>query len=164
MGRIERQEAMIKILFLFMLTFAQSAEAKFILDCDVIRNNEKVCLACNLYHEARGEADSGIIAVALVILNRVQSVKYPNSICKVVWQESQFSWTGDGKIDRIYNSDKWLNSLSIAKLMLDKKIEVRVLNIDSNVLWYHRYDIETNWSNKLKVVAVIGNHKFFRKK
>ncbi len=50
------------------------------------------CLADNLYHEARGESLAGIKAVASVVLNRVASKRWPNSICKVVYQRKQFSW------------------------------------------------------------------------
>ena len=83
-----------KILFLCLFIFVQPVNAKSILDCDQ-RIDEKVCLACNLYFEARGEEKTGIVAVAMVTLNRVNSFEYPNSICKVVWQKWQFSWTRD---------------------------------------------------------------------
>ena len=51
------------------------------------------CLSDNIYHEARGEGTKGMRLVADVTLNRVLSSKYPNSICSVVYQKSQFSWT-----------------------------------------------------------------------
>lgn len=146
-----------------MFAFVQQAEAKPVLDCDQIRNDEKVCLACNLYHEARGEEESGIFAVAIVTLNRVQSSEYPNSICEVVWQEWQFSWTNDGRPDQIYSSDLWIIVLKITGLVLDKKVEVEIPNLGADVLWYHRYDIESRWSKNLKVAARIGDHTFFRR-
>ncbi len=149
-----------KILFLFMFAFIQQAEAEPILDCDEIRNDERMCLACNLYHEARGEEELGIAAVAMVTLNRVQSMQYPNSICAVVWQEYQFSWTNDGKPDQIYSPLRWKNILRISQLVLDNKLIMS--KIDPNVLWYHRHDIETNWSKNLKVAAQIGDHTFFK--
>lgn len=51
------------------------------------------CLAANLYFEARGEPLKGQLAVAKVTLNRVKSKQYPDSICAVVFQKHQFSWT-----------------------------------------------------------------------
>lgn len=150
-----------KIWFLFvLLASVQSANAASVLDCDKVRNDERTCLACNLYHEARGEEELGIAAVAMVTLNRVQSMQYPDSICEVVWQKLQFSWTSDGKPDQIYDPIRWLNVLRISQLVLDNKLAMS--EIDPNVLWYHRYDIETDWSNKLQVAVRVGNHKFFK--
>lgn len=149
-----------QLLFLLMFVLVQQAEAKSVLDCDKVRNDEQMCLACNLYHEARGEEEVGIAAVAMVTLNRVQSIQYPNSICEVVWQEYQFSWTNDGLPDQIYSPLRWEKILRISQLVLDNKLNLS--KIDPNVLWYHRHDIETIWSNKMKVAAVVGNHKFFK--
>jgi len=50
------------------------------------------CLAQAVYHEARGEDDEGQAAVAHVVLNRVHSSNYPNTICEVVFQPAQFSY------------------------------------------------------------------------
>ena len=151
-----------KLIFaaVFFTLFNSIADAAPI-NCDQIRNDEQVCLACNLYHEARGEEELGIAAVAMVTLNRVQSSRYPDSICKVVWQKSQFSWTNDGKSDQIYDALRWENVLRISKMVLDKTLSIS--KIDPGVLWYHRYDIEKDWSNKMQVAAVVGNHKFFKR-
>ena len=65
------------------------------------------CLAEAIYFEARGEPVEGQFAVAEVILNRVESPKFPNSICKVVRQGTgrkhacQFSYNCDGKLEYI---------------------------------------------------------------
>ena len=53
------------------------------------------CLALNIYHEARGERVEGQIAVAHVTMNRVNHEKWPSTICEVVYQPKQFSWTHD---------------------------------------------------------------------
>jgi len=59
-------------------------------------NKEIKCLADNIYFEARNESVKGQVAVASVTKNRVKSKHYPNTICKVVWEHRQFSWTLDG--------------------------------------------------------------------
>ena len=51
------------------------------------------CLAMNIYHEARSESMQGQIAVAQVTLNRVEHDKWPSTICEVVYEPKQFSWT-----------------------------------------------------------------------
>ena len=57
------------------------------------------CLVANIYHEARGEDDLGQAAVAWVTLNRIRHPDYPDTICEVVMQDSQFSWFSDGRSD-----------------------------------------------------------------
>ena len=84
---------------------------------DSIDITEAICLATNIYHEARGESYAGKVAVANVTMNRVTSPKFPNTICDVVYQaqtkenwkgntvpkrnKCQFSWYCDGKSDNI---------------------------------------------------------------
>jgi N-acetylmuramoyl-L-alanine amidase len=55
--------------------------------------NEMLCLALNIYHEARGENARGQWAVGFVTLNRVKRAIWGDSVCAVVWAKSQFSWT-----------------------------------------------------------------------
>jgi spore germination cell wall hydrolase CwlJ-like protein len=63
------------------------------------------CLTQNIFWEARGENDLGQAAVAHVTLNRVRAPAYPDSVCEVVWQPGQFSWTEDGRSDRMTDLD-----------------------------------------------------------
>jgi hypothetical protein len=52
-----------------------------------------LCLARNIYFEARGEGARGQYAVAAVTLNRVREKRWPDGVCGVVYQKKQFSWT-----------------------------------------------------------------------
>jgi len=56
----------------------------------VSADKEIHCLADAIYHEARGEGIEGMSAVASVIMNRVKDRRWPNSVCKVVYQKGQF--------------------------------------------------------------------------
>ena len=58
------------------------------------------CLAMNIYHESRGERLEGQIAVAQVTINRMEHTKWPSTICEVVYQPKQFSWTHLIKLQR----------------------------------------------------------------
>ena len=58
---------------------------------------EKKCLTDNIYHEARGEGVIGWKAVAAVTINRTRHYNFPDTICKVVYQKGQFSWTSRRK-------------------------------------------------------------------
>lgn len=51
------------------------------------------CLSDNLYYEARGESVKGQVKVIETVLNRVEDSRWPNTICEVIYQKSQFSWT-----------------------------------------------------------------------
>src|SRR5579859_5098594 len=56
---------------------------------------EVKCLAKNIFEEAGAEPDAGKEAVGLVTLFRSLSKKYPDTVCGVVYQRLQFSWTLD---------------------------------------------------------------------
>lgn len=72
------------------------------------------CLARNIYFESRGEPIDGQYAVAFVTLNRVEDERWPDSICEVVYQPSQFSWTVNP--DRpIREQDSWQAATTVAR-------------------------------------------------
>ena len=71
------------------------------------------CLAQNIYHESRGEPDSGQLAVAFVTLNRTEDDRFPNSICNVVYQRGQFSWTK--RNPKIKETKAWHDAKLIAE-------------------------------------------------
>ena len=54
-----------------------------------------VCLALNVYHEARDQPFKGQIAVAQVVMNRVHDDRYPDDVCSVVKQGQTYSWKPD---------------------------------------------------------------------
>ena len=65
----------------------------FALDYQDLRSEESVkCLQLNLYHEARGSSLADQAAVADVVLNRVESNSYPNTVCGVVKQARMSPW------------------------------------------------------------------------
>lgn len=64
-------------------------------------NNDKdvYLLAQLIYGEARGEPYEGMVAVAAVVLNRIKSSEFPNSMAKVIYQSGAFSVVDDGQIN-----------------------------------------------------------------
>ena len=59
---------------------------------------ELICLAMNIYHEARNQSIAGQMAVALVTINRVNDHRYPNTICEVVMEgPTRVSWADKTK-------------------------------------------------------------------
>ena len=135
----------------------------------VVSPQEITCLAENIYHEARGEGEQGMIAVGLVTINRVNSPKFPDKICHVVHERNkwgcQFSWVCDEKLVRKKKkSEAWDASYAGAlKVIYDFRSHH---NIVPNALFYHAKHVEfpQSFRKKLTEVAVVGNHIFFRGK
>ena len=71
-----------------------------------------LCLSAAIYYEARNQPVDGQLAVAEVIMNRVQSDRYPDDACEVINQNKQFSYTHDGKSDDFLNLDVSKSSIS----------------------------------------------------
>lgn len=101
----------------------------------------------NIYHEARGESKAGMLAVAIVTMNRVLHPNYPETICKVVYQESQFSWT------------KKYTHASYCQDCLDIAYTALKGNYGFKATHYHTRKVNPRW--KLKRIATIGNHIFY---
>ncbi len=135
---------------------------------------ERSCLATAIYHEARGEPEEGQWAVVDVILNRVASSRYPDSICGVVYQNAdkgrykcQFSFACDGKSDaggignRI-TRESWVRSYMVAEAALkQQQAGERREVVPDNTLFYHMFNVRPDWASDFKRVASIGSHIFY---
>jgi spore germination cell wall hydrolase CwlJ-like protein len=122
------------------------------------------CLATALYFEARGETLAGQFAVAEVILNRVDSGRYPNSVCAVVNQGTgrkhacQFSFTCDGIDDQIGEKAAFMAVGKVARIMLDGA--PRVLTFGAT--HFHTMQVQPSWAYRFPNTAQIGSHLFYR--
>ncbi len=118
---------------------------------------ETQCLAGTIYFESKGETLSGQLAVGRVVLNRVASPRFPNSICGVVYQRSQFSFVRSGKMPRINTaSNAWRNAVAIAQIARDELWK----NNAKGALFFHAARVSPGW--RLTRVAQIDNHIFYR--
>lgn len=117
------------------------------------------CLTENIYFEATGEPIEGMMGVAIVTLNRVKSNKFPDTVCKVVHQKHQFSWTSE-KPKALVNVNKvaWDNARLVAKKVL---LEGEHLTSIENALYYHTTEVNPVWNRNMKMVKKLGNHLFF---
>ena len=126
--------------------------------------NEARCLAEGMYFEARGESVRGQLAVGRVIMNRVASDTYPNTICGVVYQNDdkpnrcQFSFACDGKSDRPRNAKAWMRAQYIASLAMNGLSK----NVVGDSTHYHAVYSHPFWANELAPTKVVGHHKFYR--
>lgn len=122
------------------------------------------CLAEAIYFEARGESLAGQFAVAEVILNRVESPRYPGTICGVVRQGAdrrgacQFSYACDGKPEVIADQESWDRAGKIAALMLDSADRP----LTEGATHFHTTAVRPVWSRIYERTARIGAHLFYR--
>lgn len=122
------------------------------------------CLAEALYFEARSESILGQRAVAEVILNRVDSRYYPNSVCAVVKQGAhrrnrcQFSYNCDGLPESIAEPRAYQRAIAVAKSALEGKGPL----LTAGATHYHTNYVRPSWSRKLTKTATIGTHIFYR--
>ncbi len=125
---------------------------------------QHACLSEAVYYEARSETTSGQIGVAEVVMNRVASKHYPNTVCNVVYQGSerrtgcQFSFTCDGSMDRTPKGKAWERSQEIATLTLTGMAP----KLTNKATHYHTTDVNPAWASSLRYNGQIGSHKFYR--
>ena len=122
------------------------------------------CLSQALYFEARGESVLGQFAVAEVILNRVKSAAYPDSICGVIKQGSgrrhrcQFSFYCDGRAEIIHEPKAFEQVGKIAKIKIDGAQQ----SLTGGATHYHTKAVNPSWSRVFPRTATIGYHHFYR--
>lgn len=122
------------------------------------------CLAEAIYFESRGQPIAGQIAVAEVILNRVDSPNYPDTICGVVSQGEerrgacQFSYRCDGRPEVVTERAAWAKAGKIAHLMMNG----RPRTLTRNATHFHTAQVRPGWSRRLTQTARIGDHVFYR--
>ena len=116
------------------------------------------CLAVAIYFEARGEPPAGQTAVAHVIMNRVESTRYPDDACAVVKQKHQFSFYWDGKSDRPGNAHAYMQAVLVALAVVDGDIPDPTFG----AMWYHADYVKPDWRLGLVAGPKIGRHLFYR--
>ena len=117
-----------------------------------------MCLALNVYHEARDQSTAGQIAVTQVVINRVNDTRFPDSICKVVKQPGQFSWFWDKKSDKPYEEKAWQKSLMVARTVYDGK----TIDITDGATYYHANYVNPSWARKRTKTVRIDDHIFYK--
>ncbi|MDR9392998.1 MAG: cell wall hydrolase [Roseovarius sp.] len=132
---------------------------------DAVRGGQEwQCLAEALYFEARGETVKGQFAVAEVILNRVDSPEFPDTVCGVVNQGTgrkyacQFTYTCDGHEEVIAEKRAFERVGKVAHVMA-KGAERRLTN---GATHYHTSAVSPRWSRTFTRTATIGVHHFYR--
>ena len=145
------------------------------------------CLALNMYYEARSQGTAGLFAVTAVVLNRVNDPRFPNTVCKVVYQgptreswktrqhkdlpaserkyypiknRCQFSWYCDGKNDNPHNKKRYRELLDLSEAILYN--EIPFIDITDGALFYHADYVTPRWVKTKQRTAKIEDHIFYR--
>ena len=147
---------------------------------DTIKQESVVCLAKNAYFEARNQSVLSQIAVSQVVMNRVQSPDFPNTVCGVVYEaqlskwykekmdkevplkhKCQFSWYCDGKADIITDVQSYKIALAVAHQVLSK---YSMHDVTDGALFYHAYYVKPRWAREKIKTVVHEDHIFYRER
>ncbi|SFR52683.1 cell wall hydrolase [Litoreibacter janthinus] len=121
------------------------------------------CLSEALYFEARGETLKGQIAVAEVILNRVSSSRFPDTVCGVINQGTgrkyacQFTYTCDGRPEHISEPAAFDRVGKVARMMLNGAPR----QFAGGATFYHTTAVNPRWASKFRRTARHGVHLFY---
>lgn len=114
-------------------------------------NSNLYLLARCIYAEARGEPYTGMVAVGAVVLNRVSSADFPNTISGVIYQPWAFTSVNDGQIN-LTPSQTAINAAQDAMNGWDPTYGC--------LFFYNPKTAQSQWIYSRKVVTTIGNHRF----
>ena len=130
------------------------------------------CMAEAMYFEARNQGTYGMLAVVVVITNRVDHPNYPTTVCEVVRQgrrlngrmrryQCQFSYYCDGKPERPTDLVAWTIAQSLARLVLETNLVLLGLE---NATHYHTTTVNPSWAAHFQPCLKIGEHIFYEQR
>lgn len=116
-------------------------------------SDDVALLARVINAEARGEPYQGQVAVGAVIMNRVESAEFPNTIAGVVYQKGQFSSVTDGQINKAFENEAQV-----------KKAAQEAYNgsdpTNGALFFYNAKTTKSKWLYTRPTLKVIGSHTF----
>lgn len=122
------------------------------------------CMSEAIYFEARDQPIDGQAAVAVTILNRVNSSRFPNTICGVIHQYKQFSYT----LKPLQERNKALRSNNtIDKVSLDLSVKVALQAVSGgfdgmheSTHYYNPSLANPKWAKSFKYSFLIHDHRW----
>ena len=133
------------------LSGSSSSSSKAASSSSTIISADHRLLAKLVYAEARGEPYKGQVAVAAVVLNRVRSASFPNTVSGVVYQQNAFTCVNNGSINNTPDS-------SCIRAALDA---LNGWDPTGGCLYYYNPKTAVDgWIRTRTVKTVIGNHSF----
>jgi len=128
------------------------------------------CLARTIFYEAGNQSMDGKEAVALVVMNRVESENYSKNICNVVEQKArlknrticQFSYFCE-KLPEPYGK-RWEDSLIAARNGMNGVYSKDVVLLVQDSVYYHADYVKPRWAKVKVFMGKIGDHLFYEEK
>jgi spore germination cell wall hydrolase CwlJ-like protein len=140
----------------FPLDDADSGATRFAADSDKL-DAELECMAKVVHHEAGNQSRRGQLAVAQIIMNRIESGRFADTICGVANQPGQFFRTAAYNPNR--DSDQWRNAVEVAREARDGTgAEV----VPGALFFRATYASTTSFFRTRQQVAALGGHVFYR--
>ncbi len=121
------------------------------------------CLARTVYWEAKGEDLAAMEAVAKVVMNRLASDAFPETVCGVVTQgrdegPCQFSWWCDGNPLDAEELDRYEITMDVARRALNQELTDRT----DGALYFHGQGVSPDWAAAFVETVTVGGHVFYR--
>jgi spore germination cell wall hydrolase CwlJ-like protein len=123
-----------------------------------------MCMAMNIYHEARNESTIGQLAVGQVVMNRMKDPRFPNEVCEVIYQggtkrhRCQFSWYCDGEPDKPLNRRAFQEAQENAITVLNGWVS----SFLDGATHYHADYVNPKWRHEKTFIVKIDSHIFYR--
>lgn len=124
----------------------------------VLNKQEHKCLTEAVYYEARNDTEKGQEAVADVVLNRVEHKAHPNSVCEVVYQKGQFSWSKNKPA--VKEKEAWVKAEKLAERKLKRQYALVREDVTSGATHFQKS--EKGWKGTIKIGKIGKHHIFFR--
>lgn len=128
----------------------------------MFRDRQVICLAKNIWFESRGEPSDGQLAVGMVTLNRAEHTSWPKTVCEVVYQPGQFSWTAEpGLRNKKPTGEQWEQIVLLSATLMHRRDLFD--DITDGATYFHATYVKPGWS-KLQHTIRLGQHVFYKPK
>ncbi len=130
-------------------------------NCNSDNTDPYTCLVCNCFYETIGEPAAGKLAVAKVVMTRTRMSRYPDSVCGVIYDPSQFSWTNRrpmrGRVKIIPGVDTDNHRIGECYKAARESLQFTGMSSDS---FYNPKTAKPHWAGSCRSNGKIGNHAF----
>lgn len=115
------------------------------------------CMTRAMYFESNRSSEEGMIAVGTVVMNRVDSPQFPNTVCGVVGQKNQFA---PGVLTKKMDAGFELARATARKVLFD---DIRHRHVGERSMFFHTAGYNYPYSN-MHYVAIAGGNAFYEKR
>lgn len=121
------------------------------------------CMARSIYWESKGLAREKMEAVASVVMNRLASESFPNTVCEVVKQggesgSCQFSWWCDGRPDAVQEEEPYAVAVDVARRALNQQLK----DPTDGALYFHDQSVRPSWASTFTLTKEAGGLLFYK--